>query len=112
LSVAEFERSPDRVRWRYYLGAAASLWIVWQVGTVVGVAVGAGVPDALGLTFAVPLVFLALLVPAMKNRPTTAAGLVGGTVAVAAAGLPLNLGLLAGAICGIGAGLLVEEESS
>jgi hypothetical protein len=48
----------------------------------------------------------------MKDRPTTAAGLVGGAVAVAAAGLPLNLGLLAGAVCGVGAGLLVEGAAS
>ena len=109
LSVAEFDENGDRVRWRYYLGAAASLWIVWQIGTVVGVVVGAGVPDAWGLTFAVPLVFLALLVPAMKDRPTTAAGIAGGAIAVVAAGLPLNLGLLAGAMSGIAVGLLTEE---
>ncbi|MFD1569020.1 AzlC family ABC transporter permease [Halorubrum laminariae] len=110
LSVAEFSGNDDRSRWRYYLGAAASLWIVWQIGTVVGVVVGAGVPDAWGLTFAVPLVFLALLVPAMKDRPTTAAGVAGGAVAVAAAGLPLNLGLLAGAVTGILVGLLTEAR--
>jgi 4-azaleucine resistance transporter AzlC len=108
LSVAEFDENPDRSRWRYYLGAAASLWAVWQVGTVAGVVLGAGVPDAWGLTFAVPLVFLALLVPAMKDRPTTVAGVAGGAVAVVAAGLPLNLGLLVGALCGIGAGLATE----
>lgn len=110
LSVAEYERNDGRSRWRYYLGAAASLWVVWQIGTVVGVVVGAGVPDAWGLTFAVPLVFLALLVPAMKNRPTTAAGLAGGAVAVVAAGLPLNLGLLVGAVSGIVVGLLTEAR--
>jgi len=54
LSVAEFERNPERSRWRYYLGAAATLWVVWQIATVVGVVVGASVPDAWGLTFAVP----------------------------------------------------------
>jgi 4-azaleucine resistance transporter AzlC len=108
LSVAEFGENPDRSRWRYYLGAAASLWVVWQIGTVAGVVLGAGVPDAWGLTFAVPLVFLALLVPAMKDRPTTVAGGAGGAVAVVAAGLPLNLGLLVGALCGIGAGLATE----
>lgn len=108
LSVAEFAENESRTRWRYYLGAAASLWVVWQVGTVVGVVVGAGVPDAWGLTFAVPLVFLALLVPAMKDRPTTVAGVAGGAIAVVAAGLPLNLGLLAGAIVGILAGLIAE----
>jgi 4-azaleucine resistance transporter AzlC len=112
LSVAEFDENPDRSRWRYYLGAAASLWAVWQVGTVAGVVLGAGVPDAWGLTFAVPLVFLALLVPAMKDRPTTVAGVAGGAVAVVAAGLPLNLGLLVGALCGIAAGLVTEVTAS
>ncbi|OTF06866.1 AzlC family ABC transporter permease [Halorubrum sp. SD612] len=112
LSVAEFDENPDRSRWRYYLGAAASLWIVWQIGTVVGVVLGAGVPDAWGLTFAVPLVFLALLVPAMKDRPTTVAGVAGGAVAVIAAGLPLNLGLLVGALCGVAAGLVTEVRVS
>ena len=105
LSIAEYEENPERSRWRYYLGAAASLWVVWQIGTVVGVVVGAGVPEAWGLTFAVPLVFLALLVPAMKDRPTTAAGVSAGAVAVVAAGLPLNLGLLVGAITGVVVGL-------
>ncbi|TKX77581.1 branched-chain amino acid ABC transporter permease [Halorubrum sp. SD626R] len=111
LSVAEFGASDDRSRALYYLGAAVSLWIVWQIGTVAGVVVGAGVPDAWGLTFAVPLVFLALLVPAMKDRPTTAAGVTGGAVAVVAAGLPLNLGLLVGAVTGIVVGLLTEGRS-
>ena len=105
LSIAEYEENPERSRWRYYLGAAASLWVVWQIGTVAGVVVGAGVPEAWGLTFAVPLVFLALLVPAMKDRPTTAAGVSAGAVAVVAAGLPLNLGLLVGAITGVAVGL-------
>ncbi|EMA58619.1 AzlC family protein [Halorubrum kocurii JCM 14978] len=108
LSVAEFEANPERSRWRYYAGAGAALWVVWQVGTVVGVVVGASVPDAWGLTFAVPLVFLALLVPAMKDRPTTAAGVAGGTVAVVAGGFPLNLGLLTGAVSGVVVGLLTE----
>jgi 4-azaleucine resistance transporter AzlC len=112
LSIAEYERNDDRSRWRYYLGAAASLWVVWQIGTVVGVVVGAGVPDAWGLTFAVPLVFLALLVPAMKDRPTTAAGIVGGAVAIVAAGLPLNLGLLVGALFGIAAGMATEVAAT
>jgi len=111
LSVAEFGTNDDRSRALYYLGAAVSLWIVWQIGTVVGVVVGAGVPDAWGLTFAVPLVFLALLVPAMKDRPTTAAGVTGGAVAVVAAGLPLNLGLLVGAVTGIVVGLLTEARA-
>lgn len=109
LSIASYraEESIDRVA--YYLGVAVTLWIVWQVTTAAGVLLGTGVPDAWGLEFAVPLVFLALLIPAMEDGPTTVAGLAGGTVAVVGAGLPLNLGLLVGASVGIVAGLLAER---
>jgi 4-azaleucine resistance transporter AzlC len=108
LSIATYRSDRETDRVAYYLGAAASLWVVWQVATAAGVVLGTGVPDAWGLEFAVPLVFLALLVPAMEDRPTTVAGLVGGAVAVLAGGLPLNLGLLAGASAGILAGLGTE----
>ena len=108
LSVARFSREGDTDRLSYYLGVAGSIWLVWQVGTVAGVLLGTGVPPELGLSFAVPLVFLALLVPAMKDRPTTAAGVVAAVVAVGAAGVPYNLGLLIAAVTGIVVGLAVE----
>ncbi|MFC7046926.1 AzlC family ABC transporter permease [Halobacteriaceae archaeon GCM10025711] len=104
LSVARYRSDADVSRRWYYLGVAVTLWVVWQTGTVAGVLLGSGVPDAWGLEFAVPLVFLALLVPAMEDRSTTLAGLVAGAVAVLGAGLPLNLGLLVGATAGIAAG--------
>lgn len=91
----------------YYLGAAAALWVVWVATTAVGVALGASIPSAWNLSFAVPLTFLALLVPAVEGRPTLAAALVGGGVATVGTALPFNLGLLAGALAGIGAGAVV-----
>lgn len=108
LAIARY-RSGDTSPVAYYLGVAVTLWAVWQVTTIAGVVLGASVPDSLGLEFAVPLVFLALLIPAMEDRPTTVAGIVGGAVAVWAAGFPLNLGLLVGATVGIVAGLVTES---
>jgi 4-azaleucine resistance transporter AzlC len=109
LAILEFrsERSVDRVA--YYLGIAAMLWVAWQIATVAGFLIGAGIPDAWGLDFAVPLVFLAVLVPAIENWPGVVAALVGGSVAFLAAGLPLNLGLLIGAASGITGGLAAEQ---
>jgi len=109
VSLLEFESDEETSRRWYYLGVAASLWVTWQISTVAGIALGASVPDGWRLEFAVPLVFLAVLVPAVTDRATGAAGLVGGAVAVAANGLPYNLGLILAAVVGIGAGLLVEE---
>ncbi|WP_138004466.1 AzlC family ABC transporter permease [Halalkalirubrum salinum] len=110
MSVAEYERKPERSRLWYYSGIGFTLWIVWQIGTFVGAVVGAGVPEALGLEFALPLVFLALLVPAMKDRGTTTAAIVAGAVALGAAvaGVPLSLDLPIAAVCGILAGIAID----
>ena len=55
---------------------------------------------------AAPLTFLLLLLPMLKDRALAyvAAGVRGPDEALAAAGLPLGLGLLAGAATGITAG--------
>lgn len=99
----------DRKRW-YYLGTALPLWVVWQICTVAGALAGTQVPDWLPLGFAVPLTFLALLVPAVDSRPTLAAALVGGGIATLGVSLPFNLGLLVGAVAGVMAGTLLAER--
>ncbi|MFB6087738.1 MAG: AzlC family ABC transporter permease [Haloarculaceae archaeon] len=93
----------------YYLGAALTLWLPWQLGTVTGAVLGSSVPASWHLEFAVPLVFLALLVEALEDRDHIVAAGVGGTVAVVGAGLPLNLGLVVGAVAGVVAGAASEE---
>ncbi|MWG35876.1 AzlC family ABC transporter permease [Halomarina oriensis] len=108
LSVTRFE-ADDVARPWYYLGVAASVWVVWQTCTVVGVVVGASVPESVPLEFAVPLTFLALLVPATKGRASGTAALVGGTVALVLATAPFNLGLVVGALAGVLAGVVAEH---
>lgn len=110
LSVTRINRGHTDHQVAYYFTAAFSLWVVWQLSTIGGVAAGAGIPDSWSLDFAVPLVFLALLVPAVSDRATAAAAVVGGLVAVAAGGLPHNLGLLTGAGAGILAGWSLGRE--
>jgi predicted branched-subunit amino acid permease len=99
---------PER-RLPYYLGAGATLWASWQVFTLVGIAVGSAVPESLPLDFAVPLVFLVLLVPAITSRPAAVAALLGGGVAVVSAEAGAgHLSVLFGAIAGIAAGAVAE----
>ncbi len=105
------DTDPDYKRW-FFLGGAMSLWLTWQVTTGAGVALGASVPASWSLDFAIPLVFLALLVPAMKDRPSVAAAAVAGIVAVAAHDVSYNLGLIIGALAGITTGVVTERISS
>lgn len=109
VSVMEFQNDDETSRRWYYLGVAVPLWVTWQAATLAGILLGSSVPASWHLEFAVPLVFLAVLVPAITDRTTVVTAVVAGAVAVAANGLPFNLGLLTAAVAGIAAGLFVEE---
>jgi 4-azaleucine resistance transporter AzlC len=110
VAISRYGEDGDRrTKLWYYLAAAVTLWAVWNVVTVVGYVLGARVPESWSLDFAVPLVFLALLVPAVRDRSSLAAALAAGVLAVALAGLPLNLGLVSGALAGIAVGVTTER---
>ena len=49
------------------VGSGITLWLIWQVTTIIGIILGSIVPDELGLTFTIPLTFLALLVNYLRN---------------------------------------------
>ena len=103
-----FRPDPSPHRHWYFLGAGLTLWSCWQASTAVGVFLGARVPESWSLDFTLPLTFIALVFPGLRDRPAAAAALAAGILAVLAAGLPYKLGLLAAALVGIVAGLAVE----
>ena len=101
----------------YYFGAAFTLWLNWQLCTIVGVLIGSAVPKSLPLEFAVPLVFLVLLVPAITSKAAVVAATVGGVAALVADELGAgHIGVLVGALAGIAAGacaeIVVERRSA
>jgi predicted branched-subunit amino acid permease len=98
------EDEPQR-RIPFMIGGGVLLWAVWQISTVIGALVGSAVPASLPLDFALPLVFLVLLVPAVNSRPAAVAAGAGGLGAVLAAeagagSLSIMVGALAGIVCG------------
>ena len=109
-SVLRFRREPSMPRRDYYLGAALPLWVLWQLTTAAGVILGAQVPPSWQLEFAIPLTFLALLAPAVRDRPGLSAAIVAGILALTLQGLPFNLGLILASFAGIGAGTAAERR--
>lgn len=92
----------------YFLGAGVGLWATWQSSTAAGILLGAALPADWSLDFAIPLTFIALVVPVLKDRANVAAALTASIAAVVAAGLPHNLGLVVAILLGMLIGLGVE----
>jgi len=92
----------------FLLGAGLVLWIDWQISTALGIFLGTAIPDSWSLDFALPLTFIAMVVPVLKNRPSIAAALSAGVIALLAYSLPFSLGLLLAALVGIVVGTLLE----
>jgi 4-azaleucine resistance transporter AzlC len=100
--------SPTR-HW-YFLGAGLTLWASWQLSTAAGIFIGAQIPPAWPLGFILPLTFIALVVPAIKDKAGMLAAVVAAVIGLLAAGLPYKTGLLLAAVVGILTGLLVEGK--
>jgi predicted branched-subunit amino acid permease len=94
------ERGSTEQLW-FFLGMAAGNWLAWQSMSVLGILLAAQVPAAWGLEFAAILALIALTIPMIVNRAALIGAVTAGAVAVAAAGLPLKLGLVAAVIVGI-----------
>lgn len=111
LSVIEENSEPAIFR-TYYLAAGATFWTLWQITTAVGLAIGPVVPEDWHLEFAVPMLFLGLIVLGVDKLSKVVAAIVGAGVTYLAAGLPNRTSLLVGAIVGIVAGTIVERLRS
>lgn len=112
LTVTRSADGHDHPQLHWYSASIGGfLWVVWMLATVIGVVLGASVPESWGLTFAAPLIFIGLTFPALVDRATYAAALASGLAAVLAAPLPFNLGLLTAAAVGITAGVLVDRTA-
>jgi 4-azaleucine resistance transporter AzlC len=96
----------------FFLGAGFSLWFIWQVSTALGILLGAAIPESWSLDFALPLTFIAMVVPVLKNQPAIAAALSAGVVALVAFSLPYKLGLILAALVGISVGTVLEGRKS
>lgn len=110
VAITHYRREGDAIpkRW-YFLGAGLALWVCWQISTAVGVFLGAQVPASWSLDFALPLTFIALVVPAIKDRTTGMTALVAGVAAVVFMALPFKSGLLLAIAFGIAAGVSLDH---
>ena len=98
VSVARGARS-----FSFVLGTEVSLFLVWNVMTLVGALVGGVIPDPkrLGVDFVFPVAFLALLVPLLRERVDAVVAVVAGIAAwLLAQWLPGGVPILGAGVAG------------
>ena len=93
----------------YVFGAGITLWIGWQISTGVGIFIGGSIPPEWSLDFSLPLTFIAIVVPALRDRAGIAAAILAG-IAVVLAAMPLRLGLVTATLLGIAIGMFIEAR--
>jgi 4-azaleucine resistance transporter AzlC len=108
-SIIKYERDGVQPLSHWFLfGAGFSLWFIWQISTGIGIFLGAAIPKEWPLDFALPLTFIAMVVPILKNRPMVASALSAGLVALLTYSLPYKLGIILAALTGILVGTILE----
>ena len=91
------------------LGSGLTLWFTWQTSTIIGVIVGSTIPENWELAFAIPLTFIAIVVPLLRSIPTLVSALTSGLIAISGQSLPWNTWIIIAALGGILMGAVVEK---
>ncbi len=113
VSILHYQKPGDdkQKRW-YFLGGGLALWTTWQLSTAAGIFLGGHIPANWSLDFASTLTFIALVVPALKDRISTSAALTAALTALLVIALPLKLGIALAALVGIAVGLTLEVKKN
>jgi predicted branched-subunit amino acid permease len=108
-SIRKFDSHGDPRRGAlHFAGGGIALWGTWQLDNAVGFFAGNVIPASWSLDFTVPLCFIALLAPTLKNVPPVVAAVVAGVAVLALDALSMRLNLVAAGVLGIVAGTVVE----
>jgi 4-azaleucine resistance transporter AzlC len=113
VTISHFQKGgDDRHQHWYFLGAGLALWTTWQLSTAAGIFLGGHIPASWSLDFTAPLTFIALVVPSLKDRSSTAAALTAALIALLVIVLPLKLGIAIAALVGIAVGFTLEMKQA
>ena len=75
------KKSTDKDKAFHSFGAGATCWVIWQITTIIGIFLGSIIPEKLGLSFAVPLTFLALIVDDFRKLINVIVIIISGLIA-------------------------------
>jgi predicted branched-subunit amino acid permease len=97
---------------RYWVRLGVLVVVVWTSAVAAGLLLAPVLPPLPHLTLVCTAMFIGLLVPRLVTRPAVVAAASGALAAWSVGALLPELGILAGALAGIGAGVLADRPST
>ena len=85
----------------HLLGSGLTLFIIWQISTLIGIFFGDKLTGFINLEFIIPLSFIAIVTPMLKNKGDVTACLVSGVSSLFFYKLNLEFWIVAAAFLGI-----------
>lgn len=104
--------SSNREKILFFWGASACLILAWQSSVVLGFYFGNIAPRSFSLEFTVPLSFLCLVLPTLKNKIYVFVAVCSTTLSILFSFLPYNLGLIVSAFLAIFLGAVLTRKPS
>ena len=111
VSYQEFENK-NRFAHYHLLGGGLTLWIAWQISTIAGVFLGAKIPPDLNLEFAIPLTFIAIILPKLKSIPHFTVAVTSSVIAIFGQDLPYSLWIIVASTIGMFVGGYISKSRS
>lgn len=99
-----------RSRIAFMYGLTCGNWSIWQLGSLLGIALAGQIPQSWGLEFAGTLALIAIIVPMLDRSAARWAAAAAAVVAVLSMGLPYKLNIVLAIIAAIVVGIVSDRR--
>ncbi len=105
-----FKKNKEKNKYFHLIGGGFTCWIIWQSTTFLGIILGAAIPEKLGLSFAIPLTFLAILVNDFRKLINVIVIIVSGLIATFGFNfIPYKAYVIVAALAGLTAAIILTK---
>lgn len=95
---------------RFYFGSAVCMVLTWNFSVLFGYLFGNFAPPELALDYAVPLSFIVLVIPTLKNYKYKLIAVFSFLMSISLRPLPYNLGLITTAVLAMGMAIFITQK--
>ena len=93
----------------HLLGSGITLWISWQISTLIGIFIGPSIPISLNLEYVIPLSFIAIVVVSINTKIKLIVFIMSALLCILLRDLSWNLWIITSALISIIIGVLISN---